>query len=76
MLARQLGLDKYRAVAGRPAAQSLPRRASRLVGSGEGDGLRILRAATARQNARSQNVLTKAGFVPVGPADPADPAVT
>jgi ribosomal-protein-alanine N-acetyltransferase len=34
-------------------------------------GLRTLRAATARQNAASQKVLTKAGFVPVGPADPA-----
>jgi RimJ/RimL family protein N-acetyltransferase len=35
-------------------------------------GLRTLRAATARENAASQKVLTKAGFVPVGPADPAD----
>jgi ribosomal-protein-alanine N-acetyltransferase len=35
-------------------------------------GLRTLRAATARNNAASQKVLTKAGFVPVGPADPAD----
>jgi ribosomal-protein-alanine N-acetyltransferase len=34
-------------------------------------GLRTLRAATARQNVASQKVLTKAGFVPVGPADPA-----
>jgi ribosomal-protein-alanine N-acetyltransferase len=34
-------------------------------------GLRILRAATTRENAASQKVLTKAGFVPVGPADPA-----
>src|SRR3977135_2865680 len=31
-------------------------------------GLRTLRAATARDNAASQKVLTKAGFVPVGPA--------
>ena len=35
-------------------------------------GLRTLRAATARENAASQKVLTKAGFVLVGPADPAD----
>jgi [ribosomal protein S5]-alanine N-acetyltransferase len=35
-------------------------------------GLRTLRAATARENAASQKVLTKSGFVPVGPADPAD----
>ncbi|MDO0938957.1 GNAT family N-acetyltransferase [Streptomyces sp. DG2A-72] len=35
-------------------------------------GLRTLRAATSRDNVASQKVLTKAGFVPVGPADPAD----
>jgi ribosomal-protein-alanine N-acetyltransferase len=35
-------------------------------------GLRTLRAATSRDNAASQKVLTKTGFVPVGPADPAD----
>nr|BFE57556.1 GNAT family N-acetyltransferase [Dactylosporangium thailandense] len=35
-------------------------------------GLRTLRAATTGQNAASQRVLAKAGFVPVGPADPAD----
>ncbi len=34
-------------------------------------GLRTLRAATTRENTASQKVLTKAGFVPVGPADPA-----
>ena len=35
-------------------------------------GLRTLRAATNHQNVASQKVLTKAGFVAVGPADPAD----
>jgi ribosomal-protein-alanine N-acetyltransferase len=35
-------------------------------------GLRTLKAATSRQNAASQKVLAKAGFVPVGPAGPAD----
>ena len=35
-------------------------------------GLRTLRAATSLDNAASQKVLAKAGFVPVGPADPAD----
>ena len=35
-------------------------------------GLRILRAATSHDNAASQRVLAKAGFVPVGPAAPAD----
>ncbi len=34
-------------------------------------GLRTLRAATSHDNAASQKVLVKAGFVPVGPADPA-----
>ena len=35
-------------------------------------GLRQLRAATSHDNAASQRVLAKAGFVPVGPAAPAD----
>ena len=35
-------------------------------------GLRRLRAATAHDNAASRKVLAKAGFIPVGPADPAD----
>jgi|SRR4051812_27595305 ribosomal-protein-alanine N-acetyltransferase len=35
-------------------------------------GLRTLRAAAALENAASRRVLIKAGFVPAGPADPAD----
>ncbi|MER6288366.1 GNAT family N-acetyltransferase [Streptomyces sviceus] len=35
-------------------------------------GLRTLRAATAHENVASRKVLVKAGFVPVGPADPAE----
>ncbi|MFJ1792387.1 GNAT family N-acetyltransferase [Kitasatospora griseola] len=35
-------------------------------------GLRTLRAATSHDNAASRRVLTKAGFVPDGPAAPAD----
>ncbi|MCM2580410.1 GNAT family N-acetyltransferase [Streptomyces meridianus] len=35
-------------------------------------GLSTLRAATSYDNAGSQKVLAKAGFVPVGPATPAD----
>lgn len=35
-------------------------------------GLRTLRAATSHDNAASQKVLAKAGFVSVGPATPAD----
>lgn len=34
-------------------------------------GLHTLRAATSHANIASQRVLAKAGFVPVGPADPA-----
>jgi AcrR family transcriptional regulator/RimJ/RimL family protein N-acetyltransferase len=34
-------------------------------------GLRTLRAATTLDNTASQKVLAKAGFIPVGPADPA-----
>jgi ribosomal-protein-alanine N-acetyltransferase len=35
-------------------------------------GLRTLRAATADTNAASRKVLARAGFVPAGPADPAE----
>ena len=35
-------------------------------------GLHTLRAATSHENAASQKVLVRAGFIPVGPADPAD----
>ena len=35
-------------------------------------GLRVIRAATSDANLASQRVLVKAGFVPVGPADPAE----
>jgi ribosomal-protein-alanine N-acetyltransferase len=35
-------------------------------------GLRTLKAATSRENAASQKVLARAGFIPLGPADPAD----
>jgi ribosomal-protein-alanine N-acetyltransferase len=35
-------------------------------------GLSALMAATSLENVASQKVLTKVGFVPIGPADPAD----
>jgi ribosomal-protein-alanine N-acetyltransferase len=38
----------------------------------ERHGLHTLRAATSHENVASQKVLTKAGFVPVGPAGPDD----
>ncbi len=35
-------------------------------------GLCALTAATSRENVASRKVLTEAGFVPVGPAEPTD----
>ena len=35
-------------------------------------GLRRIRAATSHQNIASRRVLTKAGYLPVGPADPSE----
>ncbi|MFB4311848.1 hypothetical protein [Actinomadura sp. GTD37] len=35
-------------------------------------GLRTLRAASSHSNAASRRALIKAGFVPAGPANPAD----
>jgi [ribosomal protein S5]-alanine N-acetyltransferase len=57
-------------VAGRGVATAAVRELSRLAATRH--GLRTLRAATSDQNAASQRVLVKAGFVPAGPADPAD----
>jgi ribosomal-protein-alanine N-acetyltransferase len=57
-------------VAGRGVATATVRELCRLAAARH--GLRTLRAAAARENAASQKVLSKAGFVPVGPADPAD----
>ena len=66
----ELGYRVAQHVAGRGVATASVRELCRLAA--ERHGLRTLRAATARDNAASQKVLTKAGFVPVGPADPAD----
>ena len=65
----ELGYRVAQHVAGRGVATAAVRELCRLAAAQH--GLRTLRAATARQNAASQKVLTKAGFVPVGPADPA-----
>jgi len=65
-----LGYRVAQHVAGRGVATATVRELCRLAAARH--GLRTLRAATADQNAASQKVLTKAGFVPVGPADPAD----
>jgi ribosomal-protein-alanine N-acetyltransferase len=66
----ELGYRVAQHVAGRGVATATVRELCRLAAAQH--GLRTLRAATSRDNAASQRVLTKAGFVPVGPADPAD----
>ena len=57
-------------VAGRGVATATVRELCRLAVAQH--GLRTLRAATSHTNAASQKVLTKAGFVSDGPANPAD----
>jgi len=66
----ELGYRVAQHVAGRGVATAAVRELCQLAAARH--GLRTLRAATARENAASQKVLAKAGFVPVGPADPAD----
>ena len=66
----ELGYRVAQHVAGRGVATATLRELCRLAAAR--DGLRELRAATARENVACQKVLTKAGFVPIGPADPAD----
>ena len=65
-----LGYRVAQHVAGRGVATATVRELCRLAAARH--GLRTLRAATTRENAASQKVLAKAGFVPVGPADPGD----
>jgi [ribosomal protein S5]-alanine N-acetyltransferase len=65
----ELGYRIAQDVAGRGVATATVQELCRLAAARH--GLRTLRAATARDNAASQKVLAKAGFVPVGPADPA-----
>jgi [ribosomal protein S5]-alanine N-acetyltransferase len=66
----ELGYRVAQQVAGRGVATTAVRELCRLAAAQY--RLRTLKAATSRDNAASQKVLTKAGFVPVGPADPAD----
>jgi len=66
----ELGYRVAQHVAGRGVATANVRELCWLAA--ERHGLRTLRAATARENVASGQVLAKAGFVPVGPADPAD----
>jgi [ribosomal protein S5]-alanine N-acetyltransferase len=66
----QLGYRVAESAAGRGVATAMVRELCRLASTQY--GLRRIRAATSLANAASQKVLTKAGFLPVGPADPAD----
>jgi ribosomal-protein-alanine N-acetyltransferase len=66
----KLGYRVAQDVAGRGVATAAVRELCRLAA--ERHGLRRLRAATSHENVASQRVLAKTGFVPVGPADPAD----
>ena len=63
----ELGYRVAQHVAGRGVATATVRQLCRLAASQY--GLRTLKAATTRENVASQKVLTKAGFVPAGPAD-------
>jgi [ribosomal protein S5]-alanine N-acetyltransferase len=65
----ELGYRVAEHAAGRGLATAAVRELCRLAAARH--GLHSLRAATSRENTASQKVLTKAGFVPVGPADPA-----
>jgi [ribosomal protein S5]-alanine N-acetyltransferase len=66
----KLGYRVAQQVAGRGVATATVRELCRLAAARH--GTRTLKAATSHENAASRKVLTKAGFVPVGPADPAD----
>jgi ribosomal-protein-alanine N-acetyltransferase len=65
----ELGYRVAEHAAGRGVATGAVREMCRLAAARH--GLRTLRAATSHQNVASQKVLAKAGFIPVGPADPA-----
>jgi ribosomal-protein-alanine N-acetyltransferase len=65
----ELGYRVAQHVAGRGIATATVQELCRLAAAQH--GLRTVRAATARRNVASQKVLIKAGFVPIGPADPA-----
>ncbi|MFF8729367.1 GNAT family N-acetyltransferase [Streptomyces sp. NPDC015171] len=66
----ELGYRVAQHVAGRGLATATVLELCRLAAARH--GLRTLRAAASLDNAASRRVLAKAGFLPVGPADPAD----
>jgi [ribosomal protein S5]-alanine N-acetyltransferase len=65
-----LGYRVAQQAAGRGVATTTVRELCRIAAARH--GLRTLRAATSHDNTASRKVLAKAGFVPVGPAAPAD----
>ena len=65
----ELGYRVAQHVAGHGVATATVRELCRLAAARH--GLRTIRAATSRENIASQKVLSRAGFVPAGPADPA-----
>jgi [ribosomal protein S5]-alanine N-acetyltransferase len=66
----ELGYRVAQRAAGRGLATATVRELCRLAPAQY--GLRRVRAATSFDNAASRKVLTNAGFLPVGPAGPAD----
>ena len=66
----EVGYRVAQHVAGHGVATATLRELCRLAAAQY--GLRTLRAATSHENVASQKVLTNAGFVPAGPADPAN----
>jgi ribosomal-protein-alanine N-acetyltransferase len=67
--AADVGYRVAQHAAGRGVATAAVRELCRLAATRY--GLHTLRAAASHQNVASQKVLINAGFVPVGPADPA-----
>jgi ribosomal-protein-alanine N-acetyltransferase len=69
----ELGYRVAQHVAGRGVATATVQELCGLAASQYASqyGLRTLRAAASLENVASQKVLIKAGFIPVGPADPA-----
>jgi ribosomal-protein-alanine N-acetyltransferase len=65
----ELGYRVAQHAAGRGLATATVRELCQLAAARH--GLDTLRAATSHDNTASQKVLTKAGFAPAGPADPA-----
>ena len=64
----ELGYRVAQHVAGRGVATAAVQELCQLAAAQY--GLRTLKAATTHDNVASQKVLTKAGFVPAGPAEP------